>query len=1372
MSKSTKQPPAEPAPGGDPREKGLKSVVAVGGSAGALDAFQRLLASLPADTNMAFVMILHLSPDHQSALAEILGRSTQLPVRSIENGLALQPNHVYVAPPRYNVLFANGHFALAPRGSTRGGQHPVDHFMRSLAEGLGARAIGVVLSGTGDDGSLGISDIKAGGGITFAQDESAQHAMMPSNAVASGTVDFVLSPEAIAEEIGRIAAHPFTDTRRPPPRTADSDADLDPEHDIDLDEASLQQIFDLLRHETGVAFKDYRRNTINRRILRRMALHRMEQISDYVQFASSRPREIEALYHDILINVTTFFRDPEAFETLKRTVFPRLIENKGHDDTLRVWVLGCSNGQEAYSVAMSYVEFNETSRGRPAMQVFATDANAFGIQTARAGIYAKGIEEDVSPERLERFFTEVDGSYRVSKAIREMCIFARHDALSEPPFSRIDLLVCRNVLIYFEPVLQRKLMPTLHYSLNPNGYLWLGGSETVGHFGDLFETIDSRHRIYRRKPGAKRHVELPAAASGRRPEPSVGPLRIANEPDTQRDAERLLLARYSPPAVVVDTNFNVVQFRGDTSPYLTTPQGRASLALDKMLREGLLVGVRGAILRAQRVNGPVREEKLHVMVHGAAREVTIVAIPMHVRDEITGTLIVFEEPGEGTAAQARQALDDTAVNKARKPRLEKPRAEVQRLRQELAATREYLQSVIEQLEASNEELQSANEEAQSSNEELQSVNEELETSKEEIQSTNEELNTVNEELQNSNLELTQSNNDLANLLGSVQIAIVMLDPELRIRLFTPPAGSLMNLLATDIGRPFSDIKPNLDVPDMGRKLRQVLETGEMVELETRDGEGHWYWLQIRPYRGAQNDIRGTIVIVIDIDAIKRSGQRLDESETRFAAIADTSPILIWVHGVTGCEFVNRAYEAFVGVESKALRGTGWTDHIHPDDRPEVLAAYRSAVSSRSGFEFLAPFRRADGEYRWMKSIGSPRELDGEFAGYVGSSVDITDLKEAEEQLRNADRAKDEFLATLGHELRNPLAAISNAAFMLATSDEDSRPLVTEIIERQTRNMIRIVDDLLDVSRITHGKVSLRLDSVDLKRTAKDSIAATAHERQRLRQVVDVSLPEEPVWVLADAARLEQILVNLLGNASKYAPNGGHVGLSVTSERNDEAYSWAMIRVSDDGPGIDPAVLPRVFELFVQGERVNDRARSGVGIGLALARHLVSLHGGTIEARNLPDRGAEFMVRLPMVPRPQADAPRGKDARSPAQPRRVLVVDDNVDAAQSLGRVLELLGHHVRIAGNGREAIEGALEFDPEVILLDIGLPDLDGYTVARKLRENERTRHIALIALTGYGREEDEVRAREAGFDLHLKKPAGPQTLSRAIGETATVRHR
>ena len=1326
-------------------------IVAVGASAGGLEAFQRLVAALPPDTGMAFVLILHLAPTHESALAEILGRSARMPVRQAEHDMPVEPNHIYVMPPGATLLFSGGRLQLVSRAGAPGVPHPIDHFMRSLAQALGEQSVGVVLSGTGNDGALGIHEIKSSGGITFAQDDSAQQSTMPRNAVASGGVDFVLAPEAMAIEIARIARHPFA---RPGPSRAVPVTD-DP---------AIGRLFEILRRDTGIEFAEYRRNTINRRILRRMALHKLERLPDYVGFVATHPREVEALTQDILINVTKFFRDPQAFETVERLVFPRIFESKSRDDTVRVWVLGCSTGQDAYSIAMSFTEYLDARERRPRVQVFATDVNPIGIEAARAGIYPKGIEQDVSAERLRRFFTEVNGTYHVCKPVREMCVFARHDALAQPPFSRLDLVVCRNLLIYLEPVLQRKLLPTLHFALNPGGFLWLGSSETAADFSKLFQVVDARHRIYSRKPGPRSPVAIARAQPAPRPLPRAA-ARPMVEPDPHREAERLLLTRYVPPSVIVDEDLNVVQFRGDTSPYLIPAQGRASLNLLKMLREGLLVGVRSALHRASREHKPAREENLRVRSAAGEHRVTVVAMPLRTNDRTTGTVVVFEQPGEGSAAQARQEVVEHSAKTPEPPASQKPREEAQRLRQELGATRDYLQMVIEQLEAANEELQAANEESQSSNEELQSVNEELETSKEEIQSTNEELTTVNDELRDRNTELAQSNGDLANLLDSVQMPIVMLDRDLRIRRFTAAAQKLLNLLPGDVGRPFSDIKLNVDAPDLQELFGRALQQGSVIEREVRDRTDRWQWLRVSPYRDVQDRIQGAILMMIDIDPIKRAAERVSESEGRFAALADSAPVLIWVHGLDGCEYVNSGYETFAGVPASALRKQGWAESIHAEDREGYLAAYRDAFARRAPFEYLARFRRADGAFRWMKSIGLPRILEGgDFVGYAGSSVDITELKEAEEGLRRADRVKDEFLATLGHELRNPLAAISNAAYLLSVKGGRANPSALEIIERQTRNMVRIVDDLLDVSRITQGKVGMRLETLNLEVIARAALAATEHERRRSQHALEDSFPAEPVWVLADAVRLEQTLTNLLSNAAKYAPARGRVRLSVDCEARPDATAWAVIRVSDDGPGIDAALLPRVFDLFVQGERDN-RAGTGVGIGLALARQLVELHGGTIEARNLKPRGSEFLVRLPAIPPPAN--PQGSEARSATgvAPRRVLVVDDNADAAQAVQAILRRSGHEVRLAGDGRSALVAALEFAPNVVLMDVGLPDIDGFSVALRLREDARTRDIKLVALSGYGRERDAARAREAGFAAYLMKPAAPEALLRAVAE-------
>ncbi|HEV8458110.1 MAG TPA: chemotaxis protein CheB, partial [Methylomirabilota bacterium] len=758
-------------------------VVGIGASAGGIEAVKQVLQALPVDTGMAFVLVQHLDPTHASMLTEILSRATSMPVSEVTDQMAVEPNHVYVIPPGMNMAISQGTLRLSPREEIPGQHRVVDHFLHSLAEDQGHKAIGVILSGSATDGTLGLEAIKAEGGITFAQDDTAQHKSMPRSASAAGCVDFVLPPDQIGQEIARIARHPYV--------APGAEADLEGA----AREPNLGRVLEQLRFATGVDFSNYKRNTLYRRVTRRVVLHKMEGLGDYVRFLQSNPAEVEALYQDVLISITSFFRNPEAFEMLKGKVFPRLTQERSRHEPLRIWVLGCSTGEEAYSIAIAFAEFAEASGRQIPLQLFATDLNGAGIEKARAGIYSKTVTQDVSPERLRRFFVEMDGSYRITKSIRDACVFARHNVLSEPPFSRIDLISCRNVLIYLDPSLQQRVLAILHYALQPKGFLWLGGSETIGAYRDLFEIEDAKQKIYVKKLGATRvTVDLLPTLRGAEPRAASQPGREVGGPgtDVQREADRLLLARYAPASVLINTDLEIVQFRGETGLYLAPAPGKASFNLLKMLREGLLVGVRGAVHKARRSEAPAREEDLRVKSDGGSRSVNVGVIPVKGNGGSEQFfLVLFEGAAPSPQPRAGQARRRSAKARAtgRRER-ESSEQEIARLKQELAATREYLQSVIEQQEAANEELQSSNEEVQSANEELQSTNEELETSKEEIQSSNEELATVNEELHNRNLELSQSINDFVNLLASVQLPIVMLGSDLRIRRFTPMAEKL------------------------------------------------------------------------------------------------------------------------------------------------------------------------------------------------------------------------------------------------------------------------------------------------------------------------------------------------------------------------------------------------------------------------------------------------------------------------------------------------------------------------------------------------------------------------------------------------------
>jgi two-component system CheB/CheR fusion protein len=583
-------------------------IVGVGASAGGLEAFSKMLRALPVDSGMAFVLVQHLSPTHDSQLAEILSRTTAMPVTEVQDEPRVEPNRIYVIPPDRNMVIAQGTLQLLPRTEARGQHRPIDLFLRSLAEDQKHRAIGVILSGTATDGTLGLEEIKAEGGITFAQDDSAQQTGMPRSAVASGCVDFTLPPDGIARELGRIARNPYVAPSTPA---------------MPAKKPDLDKILKILHKAMGVDFSRYKTSTLHRRIARRMVLHKLEDVQDYARFLEKDHAEVEALYQDILINVTSFFRNPETFEALKDTVLPKLFKDRSRQEPLRVWVPGCSTGEEAYSIAIACTELAEALGSQFPIQVFASDLNAAGIEKARAGVYSKDIAQDVSPERLRRFFVELDGSYRISKPIRGMCVFARHNVLTDPPFSQIDLICCRNMLIYLEAELQKKIVPLLHYALKPVGFLMLGASETIGSYRDLFEAVDAKHKLYAKKAVAQR-VTLGHAASlyRDRGEVNARPGRLpqaVDGADIQKEADRILWARYVPPAVLVNANLEILQFRGDTGPYLSPAPGKASLNLLRMAREGLLVRLRAAINRARKEKAPIREEGLQVSSDGGTR---------------------------------------------------------------------------------------------------------------------------------------------------------------------------------------------------------------------------------------------------------------------------------------------------------------------------------------------------------------------------------------------------------------------------------------------------------------------------------------------------------------------------------------------------------------------------------------------------------------------------------------------------------------------------------------------------------------------------------------------------------------------------------
>ena len=841
-------------------------IAAVGASAGGIEAITELIKNLPADTGMAFVLIQHLAPTHHSMLSDLVSKVTSMPVHEVVNGMLVEPNNVYVIPPNATMSIFHETLQLAPRDNSAGTPMPIDHFMRSLAE-RGSRAVGVVLSGSGSDGTLGLGEIQAQGGVTFAQTSaSARYDSMPRSAEAAGCADYVLPPPDIARELAALARHPYISRDGAWPSHV---------HGSSRGEPALSGIFQLLRKTTGVDFSHYRQSTVLRRIHRRMLVNGMDDLHGYLKYAQKNAVESNALHQDLLINVTSFFRNPQVFDALKAEVFPALLKNRGPDSAIRIWTPGCASGEETYSIAIALLEFLGDKASDTPFQIFATDISDPSLVKARGGSYPENIQADVSVERLRRFFTKSTGGYRISKSIRDRCIFARHNLVNDPPFSQMDVLCCRNLLIYLEPSLQNRVISLFHYALRPGGYLVLGTSEGIGVATSLFTLEDRAAKIFKKKATAAHQL---VTFSLDRQLDATHSLRIASKPsetgwnsaEVQKEFDRRLLSDYAPAAVFINDDLDILHSRGNVGLFLKLASGRATLSILKMARDGLLFDLRDAISQAKKGKSAVRKRRIQIKAGNgredspdSARFVDIEVAPISLANlkERLFMIVFRESPPEVVRETSRRSA---AVRK------ESPasRSHINKLEGELAATKEYLQSLIETQEAMNEELQSANEEILSSNEELQSTNEELETAKEELQSANEELSTVNDELRSRNVEVGEINNDLSNLLNSIDIAVIMVGNDLTIRRFTPRAQQVYGLIPGDVGRPFFNVNPTIEIPPLQPLVLQVMSNLQTLEKEFTDSEGTRYQLRILPYR-ADDRIDGAVITLVNVSSLAR-----------------------------------------------------------------------------------------------------------------------------------------------------------------------------------------------------------------------------------------------------------------------------------------------------------------------------------------------------------------------------------------------------------------------------------------------------------------------------------------------------------------------
>ncbi|HLK51091.1 MAG TPA: CheR family methyltransferase [Bryobacteraceae bacterium] len=1108
-------------------------VVGFGASAGGLEAFQEILAALPGDTGLAFVFVQHLDPNHNSILGELLAKSTNMPVLQVKDKMPVEPNKVYVIPPKRSMRLSDGRLLLTERASGTGLHLPIDEFFRSLAEDRGSRAIAVLLSGTASDGTLGLRAVKESGGITFAQDQSAKFDAMPRNAIAAGWVDVVMPPAQIAHEIMRICRHPYVTA----PQAVATEEPAAPEPAAA--QPKFDKVLDLLRTATGVDFTLYKPGTLQRRILRRMALHKTETTAQYVRLLRENRAELKALFHDILISVTGFFRENATFEALKKQVFPALLRGRSAETPVRVWVAGCSTGEEAYSMAICLLEYMRENDMEVPVQIFGTDLSEPALERARAGVYPESIASDVSAERLRRFFTRVDGQFQISRPVRDLCIFAQQNLTKDPPFSKLDLITCRNVLIYLGPQLQANIMRLFHYALKPSGYLVLGLSETVGGSSDQFVAIDRHLKIYSRKSGTASVNQLDLGAYQ---DVRAGTVQTAaHRPavDSQRRVDQYSLNRYLPPGALITEDGTIVQFHGHTAPYLEHATGEAALKITRMLRRELLVEFRKLFDGARKRHAAMRGERIRFSHANRNYAVRLRITPIiSEADSDTHFLILFEEERKTSGTGGRES------KKGRQARTPAAARRLRELEEELASTKQYLESVIEEQQATTEELKSANEEVQSSNEELQSTNEELLTAKEELQSTNEELTTVNEEMHSRNAELSQINNDLNNLLSSVNIPIVMLGNDLRIRRFTPQAEKVLNLLPTDVGRPVSDFKPKIDIPDLEGLFQDVIDNLNVKEREVQDRDGRWFSMWVRPYRTAENKIDGAVMVLFDVTERKhaaearyrrlfeaaRDGILIADAET--GTILDLNPYLMKAFGVSRAAAIGVKYwelDLFRGTDLDAAT----LHELHENDTIQKTIATRSAGGGRADLEVIGNVY-AEGERRAIQ----------------------LNIRDVTERGRNGDGARRAAAPPLASQRVEALGRVAGGVA------EDFSSLLSKVIGYMDALKLRFGDEdpvsgkVTDISRALEraGLLARQLMMLSGRRLQQPAVLDLNDLISDLEPVIRLVLPESVQLRLdrdarlprfhAERGQLEQAIVNLAEragiDAGRRLPDAPHV----------------------------------------------------------------------------------------------------------------------------------------------------------------------------------------------------------------------------------------
>ena len=1345
-------------------------VVGIGASAGGLQAIRLFFENMPQDNGMAFVVVLHLSPDHQSIADKIIQESTKMPVLQVTERVSIQKNQVYVISPGQRLTMNDGMLEVSDSDTRESRHASIDLFFRDLAEVHRERAFCIVLSGTGTDGAVGLSRIKEHGGVTFAQaPEDAEFDGMPRAAVETRMVDLVLPVVEMPQKLLELWRN-SREIRLPTANDPELQAIVTvSERDAALAEQLLHDILIQLRTGTGHDFKHYKRATVLRRIERRMQVTGQPDLSGYYRYLQDNPEETKSLLEDMLIGVTNFFRDREAFEALERDVVPQLvsaaISAQREKEEIRVWSAGCSTGEEVYSLAMLLTDQLQLDASAASLQLFATDIDERAISVGRAGLYPQAILTDVPPSRLRHYFLKEDDHYRIRKEIRERVLFAKHSLLSDPPFSQIDLIVCRNLLIYLDREVQREILQMFHFSLRPGGFLFLGSSESADACHELFTPVDKRNRIFRAKTGTGNSRRTPTMPRGGYVRSNVS--REAPQSSVQRklsfgDIHQRALEHAAPPSVIVDSNADILHMSESAGRFLRHAGGELSRNLLTLILPELRLEIRTTLFQVQQSGVPVKSREVPINRDERRYIIDLVAHPYKEEDSDSEyVLVIFEEveidPAELAMTTVLQTESQVLSN----------------LERELQRTKLHLQDTIEQSEVSSEELKASNEEMQAINEELRSATEELETSKEELQSINEELLTVNFELKTKVEETDKINDYLTNLIASTDIATVFVDRSMRIKWFTPRAIDIFSMLPVDTGRSLLDITHRLDYENLAGDAALVFESLNMIEREVSSTDNRWYIARLLPYRSAEDHIDGTVLTFIDITKRRAAEEELRKGEERMRLVAESTRdyaiITLDEQGVITSW--NTGAELIFGYNKTEAEGAYYDFIFSAEDR--------SSGVPENELQSVRTHGRSEDERWHLRKDGSRFFCSGEVTllngdtlqGYVKIARDLTGHKRQHEaqsqelaETRNTNYLKDEFFAVMSHELKHPLNLIQLNAELLrrlpiTKSVAPAAKAVNTICDAVT-SQARIIDDLLDVARVRTGKLKLQPVAVDLTNVLRDIYTVVLNEKHDV--TVELLVPSDALFVQADPTRLEQIIWNLVNNALKFTPPQGRVQLIAS-----QAGAMARLDIKDNGAGIAADNLDHVFDLFGQAEKQHaTHNREGLGIGLSLVRQLTEAQRGTVEVSSAGlGTGCTFTVYLPLTR-------TGQDAEAPSQVEEVsgrlsgltiLLVDDSADVLETLKMLLEMEDAQVIAFDRPVAALDAAKSTRFDLIISDLGMPVMNGHELMSALRQLPLVKDVPAIALTGYGTHSDIQKSRQSGFDQHLGKPVSYEDLIETI---------